>query len=909
MDFGNCQVNKEKSVAFQLQNVVNTEMPVVVHMLSSDTSDQYQLSQSQFSINANGTTTVKVGLLPLKQGHIEDKLAVVSIGGELRVVEVHAYVGPVIEVQESVVDFGRIQIDTTVPHDVVLYRRIHIRNVTREPAHIMLRSTINEVEIEPFDRSHPRAVTLSYVIPPKSTVRFRLMYAPTTPGMLAAKVAVTVANQPTMYIALYAEVATLTLGCQSDLVLPLTRVQETSTIDFPILWVGPIPQNNVNVQAKVQLDPKLPISLRLPRELELTSQYDKETGELTFPLENVVVLQVVFSPISPGSIHAPVTISAGGMIIEASINAICPPGTVPAENILSAMRRFMLRPSVARPVEFPGTRPASRPLESESAFEFSPRGTVLLLGSEEDGPMPSADAEQAEVQYRQSRRDAFPKNIELKLRNISMDASQYHIIMCGPLETDAQLDGELPPQGELEFSVRLDDRILRPGLYYKSEDEFIPMVDESQRWTTASISVLDQNGGVKSLSLAGILEEAMRVECRQFDEQDIPKVLEVQAVTGFGKKDTRVILLRNHSGRDVTWNGKIYTYRGPLLPTGEEPSTPPTKPLEKEEQQIMKLNIDSGLLKPFETFELTIECTAGLSGEYSGKLWIDYNDFSEPDSTVLRLSQPTLIRYSAGSTDVTFVKEALVVGNAAVGQHLTPSIELKNNSTMACRNIIVQAKTPLAIADHAVDLLPSSIQKINLDFLASMEKFATAMTLDFAHEQFFKSIPVIFNQGILDLRCNLISECLPISKMPLPRDLLYDFGTLQKQHSKTVNVVLLNNGTMSFTLSSVTSPDPLMRIKMVSQRAFAIADRVITLDDFEANMVNDGTRPEVDFDELEDNRGNRRFPGKQNPQADVVEKWSPQILHPGQTVVLSLTIAGFDVHSYLYQRLLSLFYC
>ena len=616
------------------------------------------------------------------------------------------------------------------------------------------------------------------------------------------------------------------------------------------------------------------------------------------------MVEVLFAPRKFGCFRVPARISIGRMSMDVYINGASHPGGTVEGLELRTIRRFLQRPSLVMPVIFrDGMKPDSASPKRLSLFEWKSVGNQQLMGGEFDTII-EAPADNSGSSYMSiSKKSAGGQVTSFVVRNTQDTPQRYHLILRGPLEVSVPLDGLLQPYEELEFNTRMDDRIVRPN-YEEIQGS------AASKWHYTSVAVFDGEFGLLQIDVGAILDDALAFDMNEYATPcsmlitDNP-IFQIPSVAGFGKKDTRKVLIRNRSAVEVKWAIKILTFRGPVVPTGSEPDSPYTTS-EKQESQIFKSPFPTGTLKPFSSSELVIEAQTTLSGEYAAKVWLEYDNFANADpqlAAMKRLSAPMILLYSCGNMDLQIPMEVLELGHVDVDEYGSKDVPLMNNATIPIRNMAVMAKRPLLFDTQFLSIPQNGGQRlgVDMDVVGWLRK---AVTLDFAHEAFQKSIPVAASAGMFSVRTNLLTS--PLSSLDSRTEFreVFDFGLIHRTHPKYKPFTIINDGDLPFVLKSIKPSDSHLSCKSPPVRLTDSMDRSVLLSESEIyHASRDPTCPEIDWDELEDNRRiwKKAFADTSSKPVVVasrlesVEKMLPVALYPKQSISFWLFYGGFEV--------------
>lgn len=546
-------------------------------------------------------------------------------------------------------------------------------------------------------------------------------------------------------------------------------------------------------------------------------------------------------------------------------------------------------------------------------------GPTKLVGGEFDIIARPPPGVKDGVEYVSASAESEPRISTITLRNKKNAPQRYRLFLQGLLEVDTPLDGVILPYEELEICLRLDDRLLRRAIPMSSTDAMFLSAEEalSEVWHFTGVTIMSPNYAVQHINFGAMLEEAMTIDVCRFPlvnpivESRLP-VFEIPAVAGFGKKDMRNVLIRNRSDVEIAWSANVVTFRGPMTSEDvEEPSTPNSLLIGSGSAataglpQVFQMVASEGKLKPFASTELSIMVQVTQSGDYVGKLWLNYEDFSPIDNATTgphRLSEPILLSYSFGMVDLHLSKDMLDMGDVGVSDPNMQALELFNKSTMPARDTMVLCKPPWLLDTCFLSVPSSASARMSLSL--RNDKPTTASTLDVAHDLFQHSFPVPGSIGCFSMGSNLLAWPLERMDGPSPVTRLHDFGLVPRHHSKYKPFILSNIGTVTFNINAIRSADHCLACRVPPLHPDAVSDRICNLTDvdYSARMFDEG-HLEVDWEEVEHHRLAPHIivldvlskPSAMVHKLQAADRQLPLVMRPGQSALFWLFFGGFEV--------------
>ncbi|KAJ3034628.1 hypothetical protein HDV00_004834 [Rhizophlyctis rosea] len=682
----------------------------------------------------------------------------------------------------------------------------------------------------------------------------------------------------------------LTVPLMEHISFPATRVTSKSSIHLPL--------TNLSATHTVICTITVPTTAPITFRLMDPEQSNRRTGKdgvigvelkgyegpesvgclLTIPPTKTAVVEVTFSPSTWGSFRVPLTVmmtkprkwSVGVWILAGvGVNEVYLGREKPVdhlrrfferpglENATGVMKRTPPPPSVGE--EGSGGGGGGGGSKSSKVFELDPLSQTIF------GAAVTASFE-----------DVYEF---VTLTNTTSTVQAYRIVLSQYFVTDVPLDGEMDALTSVEVPVRLN-------LDYFND---ISSKDIHDLIALGSITVFDEDNtaggpGWVTTALHGVYGDLVSLQARALVEEikyPATKVME---------KISRRIFLRNRTSLDIMWEGRMTNVGMQgiglqadgipmIVPTSSSSTDSPTGGVRGAEWCPFTLSAGRLNLKPYEWHVLEISFQATGSGEWRGKMFMEYVDpvthvvgGEKTRGKVKRSLRSLLFRSRVGVVDLGILPDGGVsLGDVGVGEAVVKSVGIVNQGGLETAFGMVGSETVGEVMGNGWSSVGKNIRvDVPVVFrpLSVMRgSFSEGILVTFGNVT--RCLPVWGAVGV-----SLLTSSLgPFLKLPgdFPTDVLpphsalhtVSLGYVSTISPKSRVIKIKNAGTFDLTIKSISTPsgDRTLSYRFLADSSSGEMDLTV-LDayppastDFAVLRPDD---PDPDFDELDFRVGEER---------------------------------------------------
>ncbi|KAI9004707.1 hypothetical protein BC832DRAFT_557874, partial [Gaertneriomyces semiglobifer] len=913
LQFGMCPPGDGRIMLFTVINLLPVDCPIVMLVLPSTTSAQFQITPTQTVLTPKEKKNFQIKFAATVVGEAMDELILVAFGGEITRIDLKGVCGEALHLVDSKLDFG--------PTDIFFnsaVKRIMLTNRSNIPLPVSFECSTNEIIV---NRNKPVILDAGE----KRRIPIEFLSTITGPREEFLTVGAPHSNPVTLEALAFSGPA-IWVPVMENVVFSTAFTMYPSTARIPMVNLT----DNV-VQCLVTVPSGSPFSIRLLdaetanrrvagstaiSEAKVYEGPDSTGIMLTLGSRLTAIIEIVFLSSAWGSFRTPLTIQMvkprKWPVAALQLNAVAVNGLyLQREKPTELLRRFISGPSNEPPTGLVTKKSPER--QSQSTQPLEKTSEIFEL----DPPLQTVFG--AFLSTRQQDVCEF-----VTLTNTTSTTQRYHIALSEHFYTDIPLDGELDGLASIEISVRLDT------------DYFDEMATVETRnfVIIGAITVFDEeptNPGMVTAALHGLLGNLVSIECREgCDTIKYPpsKVME---------KHTKKFFLRNRAPFEVVWEGRMISIgqQGIGLQSDGLPMIVPTGATATEWCPF-SLSVPRISLKPFEFYTLDITFQATSSGEYGAKFFMEYVDpvthivnSDHVKGRVKRSLGQMLFRCSVGTADLTADQEYLDHGDVMIGVETSRAMTVVNSQPLDTAYSVI-VPHPFRVMDILGRVGRQSRIGVPILFApASSKAYSNLITLFFNGTT--KVLPVLATGGLSIFVANLAvprrielnttgsaSDKDIASLTPAPQHTI-DFGFVELGHPKGRTLVLSNMGTFDFIVKNIVVNDENVLSWKFLEEAVGENNSLITRENWTGFGSESLDDVEIDWDESDfraregtSGSGNASFDRKSGMSmtaaprrrryksishgfaaASATSKWFPFRLPPYQTCGVQLSVAGF----------------
>ncbi|KAJ3296006.1 hypothetical protein HK104_002087 [Borealophlyctis nickersoniae] len=851
LDFGFCPKTDSRSMMFVITNLLPIECPVVMLVVPSKTGAMFQLASTQIILMPKERKTFQVRFTPTSEGPISDELMLVAFGGEVTRISLVGVCSQTLRVLDTKLDFG----PTDIYYNAVVKRVSLMNRDKRCSLPVSFESSTDELIInkgEPIilgpleEKRVPVEFSSAFTGTRQESLQFR------APHSMPHPIDVIAFSGPAICVPV-----------MENVVFTAAPTGSPASIQFPIVNV-----TSSVVQCSLTVPPNCPIHFRLvdveyanrKSNTALTMDFKPYEGPesvgvlLTIGARLTAVVEILFCSATWGSFRIPLTTLmlkprkwhvATHFLVAMAVNDVY----LSRERPVEMLRKFFATPSrelptglLKKPVEIRGEESSIN--KTSSIFELDP-------------PLQTVFGAAFSGRYE----DVYEF---VALTNVTNAVQRYRIVLSEHFYTDVPLDGEMEPMASVEIPVRLDPSFFDDSVARELRNNV----------AIGSITIFDEDEkrpGMVTTALHGIMGDLVSLEVREgVDTIKFPpaKVMD---------KLNRKFLLRNRAPFDITWEGRIVAVgqQGIGLQSDGQPMIIPTSSNVTADWCPFALSTTRLNLKPLEYYTLEVAFQATSSGEYRGKLFMEYVDpvthvvqNEHLKGKIKRSLKPIVFKCSVGNPELAHMPEFLNFGDVILGEKMPRILSVINNQPLETQLVVV-APPPFNASGLWTTAAKSSKMDVPIHFEPiGSRAYSDLLVLAFGNVT--RVIPLFGAGGSSILTSNLaepikLTSATELANMgditPAPANCI-NFGFVNLAKPKTQLFSLRNLGTFDYSVKSIiVSEDQHVTWKFNGEFGDTMSGLIDGWPEFGSEPLDD---MEIDWDEF-DVRAHDEGGGRPNP--------------------------------------------